>query len=171
MNSAVDNSALETEIADFIKSRRSLQLATLGEDGIPYASYAPFAFSDNGFYILISEIAVHAKNLQLNPSASAMIIEDEDSASELFARMRVSYQLEATLIEVDTPAWTKGVETLVERQGKLINHLSQHADFKLFELTPTKGRFVKGFGRAYALKGTGLLDNSIEHLRDGHVKR
>lgn len=91
----MNNKGLETqirdEIMDMVHSRKSLMLSSLDENGLPYASYAPFAVGDDCLYVLISEIAVHGKNLQLNPQASALIIEDEDTANELFARLRVFF--------------------------------------------------------------------------------
>ena len=77
---------INLEVVDFIHSRRSLQLASIRDDGAPFASYAPFAIGDECLYVLISEIAVHARNLLANPLASVLIVEDEDSAEELFAR-------------------------------------------------------------------------------------
>jgi putative heme iron utilization protein len=38
---------------------------------------------------------------------------------------------------------------LKERHGNVIDTLSALSDFKLYELTPVSGRYVKGFGQAY----------------------
>lgn len=162
---------LNQEILDFIDSRRSLHLATITHEGDPYTSYAPFARGDECLYILISEIAVHALNLQANPRASVMIIEDEDSAGELFARLRVSYQMDAQLQDVESEGWKEGIKVLAQRHGERINNLSQLADFRLFKLVPRKGRYVKGFGKAFDLIGGSLAAEKISHLKDGHKKR
>jgi putative heme iron utilization protein len=162
---------IQTEILDFICSRKSLQLSSITTEGQPYASYAPFALGESCLYVLVSEIAVHAVNLQKNPTASILIIEDEDAAGELFARKRVNYSVKSLKLENASEEWLKGVNILVERHGDRINKLSELEDFKLFKLTPTAGRYVKGFGRAYAFKGEALVGEFIEHLRDGHKKR
>lgn len=159
------------EIKELLDSRKSLFLSSLTEDGTPYASYAPFAIADEGFYVLLSEIAVHAVNLQANPLASVLVVEDEDTAKQLFARLRVTYQVEAQLIANDSDKWHAGIELLATRHGEIIGNLSQLADFKLFSLEPKSGRFVKGFGRAFAFSGKGLLGDEIAHMRDGHKKR
>jgi hypothetical protein len=70
---------LGEEIKDFINSRRSLQLATVDEDGAPFASYAPFAADDDSFYVLLSDIACTGCNLAREPRASVLVIEDEDT--------------------------------------------------------------------------------------------
>lgn len=162
---------LSSEVEQFINSRKSLQLSTITQEGNPYASYAPFALGDDCLYVLISEIAVHATNLQHNPKASVLIIQDEDSADELFARIRVNYSVDAENIEVDSEKWHEGLKILSDRHGERINNLSQLSDFKLFKLNPTGGRFVKGFGRAYTLASGTLASEILSHMSDGHKKR
>ncbi len=169
------NKAMETrlnqEVLDFIHSRRSLQLASLKEDGVPYASYAPFAIGDDCLYVILSEIAVHAINLQANPNASVLIIEDEDVAGELFARVRVNYTVRAEKLDYDSNDWHTGMEKLVARHGERPRNLGEHSDFKMFRLVPEGGRYVKGFGKAYDLAGESLAGEVVNHLRDGHKAR
>jgi putative heme iron utilization protein len=171
----MNNKGLEKEISNeiisMIESRNSLMLSSLTEEGVPYASYAPYAIGDNCLYVLISEIAVHGKNLQLNPEASVLIIEDEDSAEELFARLRVVLKVNAQVMEIDSDGWNIGLNALVERHGDRISSLSQMSDFKLFKLNPMGGRYVKGFGKAYQIEGGSLGGTSLSHLREGHTKR
>lgn len=162
---------INLEVVDFIHSRRSLQLASIRDDGAPFASYAPFAIGDECLYVLISEIAVHARNLQANPLASVLIVEDEDSAEELFARKRVNYLMDAEKLQEDSPEWKTGVDTLHQRLGERILNLSTLGDFKLFRLIPREGRYVKGFARAYQLEGKTLAGEAVNHMRDGHRKR
>lgn len=171
----MNNKGLEKEIRDEIlhhlSQRRSLMLSSLDRDGLPYASYAPFAIGDDCLFILISEIAVHAINLQLHPQASVLIIEDEDTAAELFARLRVFYRVRAELLDPDSPDWQQGIACLQERHGERIKGLSQLADFKLFRLHPEGGRYVKGFGKAYQIEGGSLSGERLSHLRGAHIKR
>ncbi len=171
MKNKAMSARLSQEVLDFIGSRRSLQLASLSQDGIPYASYAPFALGDACFYIIISEIAVHALNLQANPSASVLVIEDEDSAEEVFARIRVNYSVYAELLAYDSAAWHEGISRLTQRHGDRPRQLGKHADFKLFRLAPLRGRYVKGFGKAFDLAGGPLAGEIINHLRAGHRVR
>ncbi|WP_096087373.1 HugZ family protein [Agaribacterium haliotis] len=162
---------LSEEILEFIHSRKSLQLASLSKNQEAYASYAPFALGDNCIYVLLSDIAVHAINLKANPKASILIIEDEDSAEQLFARKRVNYSVEAKHIAHESDGWQQGIDTLADRLGPTSRHLSTLSDFKLFSLTVNTGRYVKGFGKAYALKGPELAGSDLNHMRDGHQKR
>jgi hypothetical protein len=169
------NLAMEQRISDeirlFIDSRRSLQLATLSDNGYPYASYAPFARDDSSFYVLLSDIAVHGANLRQVPRASVLIIEDEGPADELYARLRVAYQVDAQELDVASEDGQRAIQRLVARHGERPGHLAELADFHLFMLTPARGRYVKAFGKAFDLRGKSLLEVSIDHLRVGHKLR
>lgn len=171
MNNKGLEKRINEEIMALVDSRKSLMLSTLDENKRPYASYAPFAIGEDCLYVLISDVAVHGVNLRLHPEASVLIIEDEDAAIELFARLRVSYQIEAELIEVGSSAWNVGIALLTERHGQRISNLSQLGDFRLFKLHPRGGRYVKGFGKAYQIESGTLGDKGLAHLRDGHKKR
>lgn len=162
---------LSTEVIDFIHSRKSLQLATQGEEGAPYASYAPFAVGEDCLYVLLSEIAVHGVNLQKNSRASVLIVEDEDTAGELFARIRVNYSVNAELLEHESEDWQVALSCLIERHGERPSNLSQLRDFKMFRLVPAGGRYVKGFGRAFTLAGNTLAGEVLTHMTAGHKRR
>lgn len=48
----------------------------------------------------------------------------------------------------------------------MIDNLAILTDFNLFKLNPHHGLYVKGFGQAFSLSGTELLD--VNWKRDGH---
>lgn len=171
MNNKKLEAALSDEIQALLADRKSLMLSTLDAEGEPYASYAPFAVEDQNIYLLISEIALHALNLQRHPRAAVLIMEDEDTAEELFARRRLAFQVSATLIETDSEQWQAGIKVLSRRHGERINSLSQLADFKLFRLASLGGRYVKGFGKAYTIEAGSFDGRELTHLRDGHQQR
>ncbi len=159
---------LEPEIQEFRQSRQTLQLATIDEQGKPNVSYAPFVQNQHGYFVLISEIARHARNLQVNPNVSIMMIEDEQSAKQLFARKRLTFDATAKVVERDSEQWQAVIAQLKERFGEIIDGLSQLQDFVLFNFKPEQGLFVKGFGQAYQVSGDDLVD--FVHLEQGHQK-
>jgi putative heme iron utilization protein len=161
---------LTDEISEFIDGRMSLNLATIDSEGMPFASYAPFAIGDNCIYLLLSDVAGHAVNLKNNPNASVLIIEDEQDAQHLFARVRVNLTLTSQTPKFESEEWKLGLNTLKARHGEMIENLAGHTDFNLFKLTPVKGRYVKGFGKAYSFENC-LNGENLIHMRDGHVKR
>ncbi|MEH0669635.1 heme utilization protein HutZ [Vibrio owensii] len=159
---------LGPEIKEFRQERRTIQLATVDAEGRPNVSYAPYVQNQEGYFVLISQIARHARNLLENPNVSLMMIEDEDSSKQLFARKRLTFDAVATVIERDTEMWQQVVGQMKDRFGEIIDGLSQLEDFVLFNLKAEQGLFVKGFGQAYQVSGDDLVD--FVHLQEGHKK-
>ncbi|ELL3761771.1 heme utilization protein HutZ [Vibrio cholerae] len=159
---------LEPEIKDFRQERKTLQLATVDAQGRPNVSYAPFVQNQEGYFVLISHIARHARNLEVNPQVSIMMIEDETEAKQLFARKRLTFDAVASMVERDSELWCQVIAQMGERFGEIIDGLSQLQDFMLFRLQPEQGLFVKGFGQAYQVSGDDLVD--FVHLEEGHRK-
>ncbi|MGL4381919.1 MAG: heme utilization protein HutZ [Vibrio sp.] len=159
---------LEPEIKEFRQQRQTLQLATVDAEGRPNVSYAPFVQNQQGYFVLISRIARHARNLEVNPQVSIMLIEDEAQAKLLFARKRLTFDSVASIIERDSELWQQVIAQMGERFGEIIDGLSQMQDFILFRLQPEQGLYVKGFGQAYQVSGDDLVD--FVHLQEGHRK-
>lgn len=134
---------------------RSLQLATVDAEGRPRVSYAPFLQLDNDayFYIFISQLSGHTRDLLNNRRTSVMLIEDETEASQLFARNRASYECSVDIIEYDQDDYDGLLDAMTERFGSIIEMLRSLPDFVLFRLRPESGRFVMGFGQAFDLGG------------------
>ena len=169
------NKGLEQKLCDeilaFLTSRKTLNLSSLDADGYPYASYAPFALGEDCLYVLLSDIAVHGRNLKLNEQAAVQIVEDESQAASIFARIRVNYQVQAKYIDPDSEHFDLGIQCLFEKHGERIHNLAQLGDFNLFQLVPLGGRYVKDFGRAFKIEGRTLTGQHINRLRGGHYKR
>jgi len=152
--------------ASLIADMRSLQLATVGPDGIPHCGYTPYLHqAPNSFYIFVSQLATHTRHLLVNGTVAIMIIADEQSTSQIFARTRVSYLCDAKQIPHDNPDYSLVMDDYQQRHGKMAGLLRQLPDFVLFQLQPRTGQFVMGFGKAYTLTGDNL--SAFEHTRTG----
>lgn len=159
---------LGSEVKEFCQQRRTLQLATVDAEGLPNVSYAPFVQNQEGYFVLISQLARHARNLCDNPNMSLMMIEDEDTSKELFARKRLTFDAVAAVVERDSELWQQVIAQMKERFGEIIDNLSQLEDFMLFNLKPEQGLFVKGFGQAFQVCSDDLV--YFVHLREGHKR-
>lgn len=157
---------LEPEIIEFRQQCSTLQLATVDENGEPSVSYAPFVYNELGYFVLISDIAQHARNLKHNPKLSMMMIEDESRAKQLYARKRLTFTAHAAQVERDTPLWQRVLSQLDARFGEITGKISQMKDFKLYQFTTRHGLYVKGFGQAYQVSNDDLVD--LVHLDEGH---
>ncbi|TEW52183.1 pyridoxamine 5'-phosphate oxidase family protein [Psychromonas algicola] len=140
---------LIAEIKKLVESKNTLQLATVDENGKPNASYAPFVSCDDGYYILISEMARHAQNILINPTVSLMVIEDESQADCLHSRKRLTLDATAILISTETERWSEVTKVMIEKLGETVKTLVQLSDFHLIHLQPEQGLYVKGFGKAH----------------------
>ena len=164
------NEAIE-EKEKIVKKMKTIILSTTDDKGSPNASYAPSATDEYGnFYIYISSLSKHTKNLLITNIASLMIIEDESDAENLFARKRFTIKSQASTILRDTKEWTEKINLLEQKFPEQIAFLKDLTDFHLFKLKPISGLLVHGFARAFRFKGEGL--NELDYLNDkGHTKK
>ena len=141
------------QLSTYLEPFKSAVLGTIGENGYPFSSYAPFYYDGISIYIFISDIATHAKNMQLRPTASAFFIEDENQTQQIFARKRISLQCDVTRISKDNNTYEPIMEAFVAKQGETLTMLMGMADFNLYVLTPIYGEATFGFGEAYNIGG------------------
>lgn len=142
---------------DFLEQFESLILATVSVEGVPNASYAPFVRDEaKHFYVYVSGLALHTRNLLAVPRASILLIEDESNCDRIFARTRLSFECTVTLLEWESPTWNEVVDRFASRFGETISMMRGLADFQVFQLTPEQGRFVMGFGKIYRIDSPDL---------------
>lgn len=147
----------QAEYENFTAQFGSIILSTVDAEGFPNASYTPFVMDEQKqIYIYVSGLATHTKNIYANSKVSVLFIEDEAQTKQIFARRRLSFDCQSNLLERDTSQWTEIVDRFQEKFGEIIAMLRSLPDFRIFQLTPTKGRFVIGFGAAYEISGDNL---------------
>jgi len=143
-------------LADLQQHCGSLMMATSGEDGHPHCSYTPFSLSGRDYLVLVSELALHTRNLLARPKLDIMLIQDESDAKQLFARNRLTLSCVASPIPRTDNNYTSLLDAFQSTHGKTVELLRQLPDFHLMRLSPQSGRLVMGFGQAYELIGEGL---------------
>ena len=152
----------QQEFQNLRETLKTVQLATLNADGQPEASYAPFVWFEQNYYLYLSELARHTSNLLSNGSISLLFIESEESSPNLFARRRIVLQGEAQAITRDAELFEKIMTQFGQQFGKFIDLIQPLRDFHLFQIKIHSGRFIQGFAQAYELSGPGL--NDIRHI-------
>jgi putative heme iron utilization protein len=153
---------LQAEIKALHESLHTIQLATLDKADEPYISYTPFVRIESNFYIFISQLATHTQNLLRNPKLSVLLIEDEATTKNMFARKRLNLKCHASEIKNESDNWSTILDAFEARQGNTVKLLRTLNDFHLFKLIPESGTFVKGFGQAFELSGEDL--GTIQHI-------
>ncbi|MCT2406017.1 pyridoxamine 5'-phosphate oxidase family protein [Chryseobacterium antibioticum] len=146
------------KVKELIERTKSVILATVDAEGVPNSSYAPFVQVNNTLYILVSFMAKHTKNLADGRKTSVMFIEDESATKQIYARERLTIEVEASQVERDSETWNTVVTQLKETHGKVVDVIAEMQDFILIALQPVKGSYVNGFGSAY------FVDENLEIL-------
>lgn len=141
----------------FIAGIQTAIIGTLDAKGAPFSSYAPYMYDQNRFYVYISDIATHAKNLQRNPKASLFFVEDESKTDNLFARKRVSLQCDSQKITRGSERFEEVLSLFAEKfDAKMVATLKKMTDFNLYEFKVTYGEATFGFGKAYFIGGENM---------------
>ena len=157
----------KSEYLKFLTKFRSLQLSTIRKSGRPESSFAPFVVDQkNHYYIFISLLASHTKNLLNDGRVGIMFIEAEEKAENIFSRKRVTFDCDAEFVGCDSEEWKKIIPLFDEIGGELMQTLRLLSDFRLVRLIPISGLFVKGFGKAYKISGENMEKLSHKNVQN-----
>jgi heme iron utilization protein len=142
---------------EFIANIQTAIIGTLDQNNLPFSSYAPYIYDANRFYVYISDIATHAKNIQKNPKASLFFVEDESNTENLFARKRVSLQCDSQKIARGSERFEEILALFAKKfDAKMVETLKKMTDFNLYEFKVTYGEATFGFGKAYFIGGENM---------------
>ena len=144
------------EYLKLLQQAAGAHLATLDPEGRAEASYAPCVWHERDCYLFLSRLSRHCGNLERNPRLGLMLLEDDESAPNAFARKRVSLQGRAAIVARDDALFATVLKQFHGRFGEIMQVLESLPDFYLFRIEVEAGSFVRGFGQAYALDGEQL---------------
>lgn len=153
-------------LQDYLQNFESVVLSTIDKDNFPFTSYAPFIKVNNKYYVYISAMARHYRNLSLHDKASLFFVEDESATSNIFARQRVVIQCNSKKLPRDTKEFEELINLFEQKHGKTVSTLKTMSDFSFFEFEPFGGEAVFGFGKAYNLGG----ENFDEYVERNNAK-
>jgi putative heme iron utilization protein len=148
ISNASNNDDIEQQLHEFLDAANTLMLATVNGAGLPEASYAPYMEHKGCLFIFISGLASHTENLLQSGVASVLLMEAQ-SDGHAFTRKRLSCVIKASAIAREDDLFESVMQLMEDQFGNLITTLRGLADFQLFQLKPTKGNFVAGFGQAF----------------------
>jgi len=140
------------EVKLFLETFETLIMASITPAGEPHASTAPYVRSGNDFYILISTVAQHGRNLLESGNVSLLFAEDESKTLQPFARKRATVEASVSELSRGEAVFLETIEHFKAHfDPDLVQSLSEMGDFHLFRLSPLSGSVVMGFGKAYRL--------------------
>lgn len=149
-NSGMDANS-EHKLAQLIRGTRIASLGTL-HDGGPNLAMVAYAFAEDfsAFYIHVSRLGKHTRDMEHNPHVSLLISETDDQRPDPQTLARVSLQGTAEVLPRD--AWGYAlIKTLYLKRFSESEPLFSLGDFNLWRITLVGGRFVAGFGQAFNL--------------------
>ena len=135
------------------------KIASLGTctDNQPYVSMVSFSVKENfsEFYILISQLAKHSKNITKNNKISLMICQAETEAANPQTLARISMTGKAKLIERNKEEYLSAKNNYLTKNINSEKYFSL-GDFQLYKLEIEKARFVAGFAKTFNLSSESL---------------
>jgi len=127
-------------------------LGTLGRDGAPFTTLVTVATAlDGSPLLLLSDLAVHTRNLKRDPRASLLLVAPggEDGDPLAGARVTVSGAIARADDEDDR-------RRFVARHGERQHHAG-FTDFNFYRMSVERGHLVAGFGRIVSLTPEEML--------------
>ena len=140
---------LQNDPWKLIRSLQTVIISSVTDHHAPHSSYAPFIEKEQVFYISLSMMSTHTRNLLEHPQVSLLFIEDESKSSNIFARRRVTFDASVTPVERNSIEFNGAMTLFTDKFGEMAAIYQTMSDFQLFALTPIRGRAVFGFGQAY----------------------
>lgn len=138
-------------LSRFLRKSQSVAINTKGEDGHPFSSYASFYYDGEVVYISVPSIVTHVENLQANPKASLLFVEDKSSNRSTHERHRTTLECSVSRVENES---SKYKEIMPNFEDGAFGILMGTSELVLYALTPTLGEITFGFGdETYALSG------------------
>lgn len=127
-------------------------LGTIDGDGYPYTSVVEVVFDgDDGFYLLLSDLAVHTRNLRRDERAS-LLLREEAVDQEVLNHRRGSFL--GRVIKVENREDEVRAKYLTAHP-RAVNFVD-FSDFNFYRLAVDKVRFIAGFGQMGWVDGQAL---------------
>lgn len=141
----------EQTLARLIRGTRIAALGTLheGEPNLAMVAYA-YAKDFSAFYIHVSRLGKHTRDMETDPRVSLLITETDDRRADPQTLARVSLQGTAEVLLRDALDYAL-IKDLYLRRFPEAEQMFSLGDFNIWKITPKSGRFVAGFAQAFNL--------------------
>jgi putative heme iron utilization protein len=135
------------------------KIASLGtsSNNQPFISMVAYSVNEkfSEFYILISQLAKHSKNITDNKKISLMICQPETEADNPQTLARVSVTGIAQLIERNSEEYNSAKNSYLIKNTNAEMYF-RLGDFQLYKLRINKAKFVAGFAKTFNLSKESL---------------
>jgi len=151
------DSESQEKLLQLINTQKIASLGTLGQ-GQPLVSMVLYASSADlsTYYIHISQLAAHTKNIMEHSSVSLMICETVRTKINPQTLARISLMGKASLLSPMSTEYESAKERYLEKYPSARMNF-QLGDFSLYGIGLETARYVAGFGKAFNLSPDDLL--------------
>lgn len=159
MQKSIDIEQIRKNYDAFIRGRKSIVLSFVDSEGKPFSSAAAFVQVNGKFYVYVSRIAEHHQLLEQSEIVDVLCVADQVITQNHFATERARWQCTPKNLgdEGHEEVFAAFDAIHTANMMKLLRTL----DFSLFELTPVKGRYVVGFGKAFDIN---FAEDTLTHV-------
>ena len=139
----------EQKLASLIRNTRVAALGTL-HDGEPNLAMVAIAVESDfsAFYIHVSTLGKHTRDMQADPRVSLLITEADDRRPDPQTLARLSLNGTAEVLPRTNPHYPQVKHAYLTRFPEA-EQLFSLGDFNLWRISPKGGRFVAGFAQAF----------------------
>ncbi|ATP41826.1 heme iron utilization protein [Solibacillus sp. R5-41] len=159
MKTTIDLIQIRSDYEAFLQRKKSLMLSFVTPEGQAFSSSAAFVQVNGKFYVYVSHIADHYQLLEQNDIVDVLFVADEAVTQNHFATERARWQCAPK--NLGNEGHEEVFEAFDAVHSKKMMQLLRTLDFSLFELTPLKGRYVVGFGKAFDID---FAEDTLTHV-------
>ena len=164
----LDWAALAGQRDAVLTTARTLIIGTGPESGddssCPELGVTPSIRHDDHFFIYPSRLSAHVRVMMESGVSQFLVMEDEASAQNIWARKRIRFTAEIIEIDRHSDDFNLLSDIFAARHGPTMNLIRDFTDFHMLKLVPLHGVMVLGFAKAFRLEGGGL--DIVAHLRE-----
>ena len=127
-------------------------LGTIGKENYPFLSKVLPMYQNNNFYVLISDLSEHTKNIMLNKKVSFYFSLKETNKTKLNnQRLTLNGTVSKLNISKDDIKYQSLLESYneIDKGSKMWGMFS---DFNFYTFKPKRALYIEGFGKAYEKK-------------------
>jgi heme oxygenase (biliverdin-IX-beta and delta-forming) len=138
-----------SRIRDLLSTTRVLSLAVIVE-GQAEAALLPFVARDDfrAVHVQASSLARHTRGLTTGARVGVLVHEPDTTEADPMQLSRLTVQAVVSILDKDTGQFAAAAARFAGRFPTAGTTLSL-GDFRLYELTLGRGRYVEGFARAF----------------------
>lgn len=150
-----------------------LSTVSVNQAGYPFGSIVPYMINSQGQVIIYaSDIAQHSKNMQADPRVSLCVHDATEDDSQASGRVTILGDAHADVVS------DYDIARYYALFPQAVAYKEAH-DFRFYAITPTRVRYIGGFGKIFWFEKDEWLDEyislddvetgAIAHMHEDHL--